>query len=220
VRCLWGSGLSATFRLESGIKGDTGAAGGKTQSSASSLLNRLAYVGLGAKSFGEMRLGHIETLSREITRLVNSAGAKNEPYIADSVDPLRGPDSRGYQARPLFHNFGTRVDNAVSYRSPLTGVVQVIATASLSEKSAPGTPLNNQVGCLAAYRGLGLIVIRGPFEVALSCEVLTGGGIDGGSFNRTVTVGANYDFGAVHAVLGATSAPAIWLRGWTKTPKR
>ena len=40
-----GGGLSATFRLESGIKGDTGAAGGKTQSSASSRFNRLACVG-------------------------------------------------------------------------------------------------------------------------------------------------------------------------------
>jgi predicted porin len=191
-----GDGLSASFRLESGIKGDTGAAGGKTQTSTASLFNRMAYVGLGSKGFGEMRLGRVETLSRELTRLINSAGVENELYIADAVDPYRGADGRGYQIRPFFQIFGVRVDNAVSYRSPVIDGVQVIAIATLSEKAAAANPLNNQSGNLAGYRGISATWIRAPFEAALSYEELTGGGIDGGSYNRAVTLGGNWDVGA------------------------
>jgi predicted porin len=188
--------LSASFRLESGIKGDTGAAGGKTQASTASLFNRMAYVGLGSKGLGEMRLGRVETLSRELTRLINSAGVENEPYIADAVDPFKGANGRGYQVRPFFQIFGVRVDNAMSYRSPVIDGVQAIAIATPSEKAAAANPLNKQPGNLAAYQGISATWIRAPFEAALSCEELTGGGIEGGSYNRAVTLGANWDVGA------------------------
>jgi hypothetical protein len=190
-----GEGRSASFRLESGIKGDTGAAGGKTQTSTASLFNRMAYVGLGSASLGEVRLGRLETLSRELTRLINSAGVENELYIADSVDPYRGANGSGYQIRPFFQIFGVRVDNAVSYRSPVIGGVQAIAIATLSEKAAAANPLNNQPGNLAGYRGISATWIRAPLEAALSYEELSGGGMEGGSYNRAVTLGANWDVG-------------------------
>jgi GBP family porin len=191
-----GDGLSASFRLEAGIKGDTGTAGGKTQTSTASLFNRMAYVGLGSTGLGEVRLGRLETLSRELTRLINSAGVENELYIADSVDPYRGADGSGYQIRPFFQIFGVRVDNAVSYRSPVIGGAQAIAIVSLNEKAAAANPLNKQPGHLAGYRGLSATWIRTPFEAALSYEELTGGGIAGGSYNRAVTLGGNWDVGA------------------------
>jgi GBP family porin len=190
-----GQGRSASFRLESGIRGDTGGAGGKTQTSTASLFNRMAYVGLGSASLGEMRLGRVETLSRELTRLVNSAGVENELYIADSVDPYRGADGSGYQIRPFFQIFGVRADNAVSYRSPVIDGVQVIAIATLSEKAAAANPLNGQSGNVAGYRGVSATWIRVPFQAALSYEELSGGGIDGGSYNRAVTLGGNWDVG-------------------------
>jgi predicted porin len=47
----------------------------------------------------------------------------------------------------------------------------------------------------AEYRGLGAIFSAGPFNGSVSYEELAGAKIQGGSFNRTATVGANYDFG-------------------------
>lgn len=177
-----GDGLKAIFVLESQIKADTGESGGSTQSTSSSFFNRQSYVGLSSKTLGEVRLGRIETISREYDVRILDASGENELSIAESLDKI------GDQTRPLFQNFGTRMDNAVSYRSPILGGFQGILTVGLSEDFKTTTTKS------AEYEGVGLTFTQGPFNAALSYEQLSGGAASG-SYNKVVTVGANYDLG-------------------------
>lgn len=179
-----GDGLRAYFVLESSISSDTGAGGGSTVS-GSSFFNRQSYVAIGSKALGDIRLGRQETLTRETAVRFNDVTADGEMNITESVA----------SGRPLFQNFGSRIDNAVSYRSPMLSGFQGIATLGLSEDFKSGTSK------AAEYRGLGLTFSQGPINVALSYEELSGG-IASGSYNKVVTLGGNYDFG-VAAVFGA-----------------
>lgn len=202
-----GDGLKLVFKLESQVKGDNGETGGKTQSSTNSLFNREAYVGLESASLGGVRFGRLETLTREANRTVNDASGENEFNIAEALDTYTG-EGLTKQIRPLFQNFGTRVDNALSYRSPSFGGLQIIATIGLNENafapngdSTTATTSTSVTTTLttknAEYRGLGALLNLGPFNASLTYEELGGGGGKNfdGSFNNVVTVGGNYDFG-------------------------
>jgi len=191
-----GEGLRAYFVLESSISGDTGAGGGSTVS-GSSFFNRQAYVAIGSKTLGDIRLGRQETITRELDLRVFDATGENEMSIVEAVATNR----------PLFQNFGTRIDNAVSYRSPIIGGFQGIATLGLSEdlkSSSTATP--PVVSKAAEYHGLGLVFGQGPFNAALSYEEYSGGVVSG-SYNKVATVGANYDLGVavVYAAYQNTS---------------
>lgn len=191
-----GDGLRAYFVLESAISADTGAGGGNTVS-GSSFFNRQSYVALGSKTLGDIRLGRVETLTRETDVRINDATGENEMNIAEVVA----------SGRPLFQNFGTRVDNAVSYRSPVLAGFQGIATIGLSEDfktlNAAGTAVASKA---AEYRGLGVIFGQGPINAAVSYEELSGGSASG-SYNKVWTVGGNYNFGfaTAHAAYQNTS---------------
>jgi predicted porin len=187
-----GSGLKAYFVLEAQVSADTGDAGSKsTQTSSTSFFNREAYVALGSSSLGDIRLGRLETITRETNRRVNDVSGENEFTIAESLDAFDNGDGAAKQARPLFQNFGTRVDNAISYRSPVFGGLQGFATVGLGENYK----VDKEEKYGAEYRGLGAIFSAGPFNASVSYEELAGARIQGGSFNNTATVGANYDFG-------------------------
>ena len=159
-------------------------------------------VGLGSTSYGDVRLRRLETISRETDRRVNDASGENELNIAEAVDnyydgtgPNNGTEHK--QVRPLFQNFGTRIDNAISYRSPSIGGLQGVVTIGLSENYKSGTagvPVSGDTHGLE-YRGLGAIYNLGPFNAAVSYEEVASNKVRGGSFDNTVTVGANYDFG-------------------------
>ena len=191
-----GDGLRAYFVLESGISADTGAGGGSTVS-GSSFFNRQSYVALGSKTLGDIRLGRVETLTRETAVRFNDASADSELNITEVVA----------SGRPLFQNFGSRVDNGISYRSPVLGGFQGILTVGLSEDFKTFNATTGAVASKAAeYRGLGLTFAQGPVNVALTYEELSGGSASG-SYNKVTTLGGNYNFGVatVYAAYQDTS---------------
>ncbi|MDL2336436.1 MAG: porin [Pseudomonadota bacterium] len=191
-----GDGLRAYFVLESSISADTGAGGGATVS-GSGFFNRQSYIAIGSKTLGDIRLGRQETITRELDIRVFDASGENEMNIVEAVATNR----------PLFQNFGTRIDNAASYRSPIIGGFQGIATIGLSEDLKSTSTATPPVTSKAAeYHGLGLIFGQGPFNAAVSYEEYAGGVVSG-SYNKVATVGANYDFGlaTVYAAYQNTS---------------
>ena len=177
-----GDGLKAFFQLEAGVAPDSGAAGGTTSlnSSTSSFFNRGAYVGLRHAAYGEVRLGRQETLTRESAVKINDISADGQFSLTENVATNR----------PLFQNFGTRVDNAVRYTTPVFGGLQASAIIGLSERTA-GSAGNKA----ANYRGLGLVYTAGPLALDVLYEDLSKGNAGSGSYNNTTTVGGSYDFG-------------------------
>ena len=186
-----GDGLRAYFVLESSISGDTGVGGGATLS-GSGFFNRQSYVAIGSKTLGDIRLGRVETMTREMAVRVNDVTADGELNITEVVA----------SGRPLFQNFGSRVENGISYRSPVIGGFQGLLTVGLSEDFKSINATTGAVTSKAAeYHGLGLVFSQGPLNASLTYEELSGGSASG-SYNKVVTLGANYDFG-VAAVYGA-----------------
>lgn len=199
-----GDGLKAYFKLESQIQVDTGANGGATQTSTNSMFNREAYVALGSTTWGDIRFGRLETLSREVNRTINDASDDNQLTMSEVMDTTSPSGGTYKQNRVLFNNFGTRVDNAISYRSPsFMGIAQMIATYSFGENAAAPTGNTNTafgstntaiVGNIASYTGVGFIVTAGPLSADMIYEQLNGGGTSGAA-SKTGTIGANYDLG-------------------------
>ena len=197
-----GDGLKAYFKLESQIAVDTGANGGATQTSTNAMFNREAYVALGSTTWGDIRFGRLETLSREVNRTINDASDDNQLTLSEVIGTNR--NQTGYnQNLVYFNNFGTRVDNAISYRSPsFMGIAQMIATYSFGEKaSAPAgnataafTGDTAVAGNIASYTGVGFIVTAGPLSADMIYEQLNGNGTSGAA-SKTGTIGANYDLG-------------------------
>lgn len=200
-----GDGLKAYFKLESQIQIDTGANGGATQTSTNSMFNREAYVGLGSTTWGDIRFGRLETLSREVNRTINDASDDNQLTMSEVIDTTSPAGSAMYkQNRVFFNTFGTRVDNAISYRSPsFMGIAQMIATYSFGENAAAPTGNTNTAfgstdtsikGNIASYTGVGFIVTAGPLSADMIYEQLNGNGTSG-SASKTGTIGGNYDLG-------------------------
>ncbi|RZU02059.1 porin [Rivibacter subsaxonicus] len=180
-----GSGLKAYFVLESGFNVDSGSAG-----DAARTFNRQAYVALGSSSLGDLRLGRQDTLTRTIdVNFIDDTG-EGELSVAESVATIAG----GTRAnRPLFQNFGSRVDNAVTYTSPSFGGFYVTGLVAAGE----GTTARQQGGLIGWKSG--------PFSVAATYEEYTGLGF--GAYNKTFTVGGNWNFGlaAIYAGYQDTS---------------
>jgi len=176
-----GDGFKAFFQLEAGVAPDSGSAGGTTSlnSSTSSFFNRGAYVGLRHAAYGEVRLGRQETLTRESAVKINDISGDGQFSLTENLA----------SNRPLFQNFGTRVDNAVRYTTPVFGGLQASAIIGLSERTiASGNKAAN-------YRGLGLVYTAGPLALDVLYEDLSKGNAGNGSYNNTTTVGGSYDFG-------------------------
>ena len=75
-----GDGLRAYFVLESSISGDTGVGGGATLS-GSGFFNRQSYVAIGSKTLGDIRLGRVETMTREMAVRVNDVTAEDRKSV-------------------------------------------------------------------------------------------------------------------------------------------
>jgi predicted porin len=168
-----GGGLKVNFVLESGFASDTGVGNAK-------LFDRQAFVGLSSTSLGEVRLGRQQTLTREVHLLSGDISGEGELTIVQNVA----------SNRPLFQNFGTRVDNAAQYLSPSFGGFQVRAMVAAGEGPANA----RQQGAMLSYGA-------GPLKAALAYEAYQDGPSDG-SFNKVVTLGASYDFG-IATLLGS-----------------
>jgi general bacterial porin, GBP family len=160
-----GGGLKAYFVLESGFSSDSGNAG-----SSSQIFNRQSYVALGSSSLGDLRLGRIDTLARQINTGFGDVTAEGEITVSESVVGT---------GRPLFQNLGTRVSNAVTYISPNWGGFQVTGLVGLGE------------GATARHDGIAGTFRSGPIAVGVSYEQYDGSD----TYNEVITLGGNYNFG-------------------------
>lgn len=184
-----GSGLKANFVIESGFNSDTGAPG-----NASKLFDRLAWVGLSSASLGEIRMGRQDTLTRQNDLGFSDISAEGELTV---VEALGG--------RPLFQNFGSRVDNSVGYYSPSFGGFRINALVGLGEGATA-----RQQGVMVSYAG-------GPLKAALSYEGYSDGPASSGSYNEVITIGGSYDFG-VATVLASYQSTDDFGTATTFTP--
>lgn len=195
-----GDGFKAFFQLEAGLAPDSGSAGGSTtlNSSGSSFFNRGAYLGLSHATYGEIRLGRQESLTRENAVKINDISGDSHFALTESLET--STDTIGKGSRPLFQNFGTRVDNAIRYTTPVFGGLQASAIIGLSERTKVYNSSNVLTNKASNYRGLGLVYTAGPLALDLLYEDLSKGVASSGSYNNTTTVGGSYDFGLAKVV--------------------
>lgn len=174
-----GGGLKATFLLESGFRADTGAL-----STASSLFNRLSYVGLEG-NFGALRLGR-----------------QNSPMktAMDVADPFKNAGNLGMVDAFGFYPgdgnvYSERVSNLITYTTPnFSGF-----SGSL------GYQFGEVAGDNSANRSISgqLGYANGPLSLAFGYEQINGpAGLD--EKQKNMFFGGNYDFGAfrLHAAVG------------------
>lgn len=160
-----GGGMKAYFVLEAGLTLDDGA--------GSTGFQRQAYVALGSKTLGDVRLGRQQTISRLINTNYSDASEIGELKIDETVGG----------GRQLFQTFGQRQNNVVSYMTPSFGGFQVSAMVGAGE------------GANARYQGVMASYGAGPFKVALGYEAYDQFGARTSEFNEVINVGANYNFG-------------------------
>lgn len=175
-----GSGLSAIFQLEAGVKVDDGT----LDNANSALFNRQAFVGLKSKEAGTLTIG------RQYTMLYNAMSQVADPFGAGYAGSIKN----------LFPAAGanTRVSNAVVYATPMFGGFSAEALYSLGE----------QAGSSEAGRqfGLGLNYAQGPLNARLvynnrnNDTVATGttAAVNRDS-GRNTLFAVNYDFTVVKA---------------------
>lgn len=168
-----GGGLKAYFNIESGFRADSGAAVDSTRS-----FNRQAYVALGSASLGDIRLGRQDTLTRTMNLNFTDVAGEGELSVAESVVSIPGGTRA---ARPLFQNLGSRVDNAVTYTSPSFGGFYVSGLVAAGEGATA-----RQEGGLIGWKS-------GALNLAAAYEEYNGFGV--GAYNKTLTVGGNWNFG-------------------------
>jgi len=195
-----GDGLKAFFTVEAGIAPDTGNAGGSTtlNPTGNSFFNRSAFVGLSHATLGEIRLGRQETLSRENDVKINDISGDNQFSMVENLETAT--DKFGKGTRPLFQNFGTRVDNGIRYTTPVFSGFQASAIVGLGERLVvdtkdPLTGLVTSTNKAANYRGLSVVYAAGPLALDVIYEDLRGGVVTHGDYNNVITVGGSYDFG-------------------------
>lgn len=176
-----GGGLKANFVLESGFNSDTGAPG-----NSSKLFDRLAWVGLSSASLGDIRLGRQDTLTRQTNLGFADISGEGELTVVESLG-----------GRPLFQNFGSRVDNSVGYYSPSFGGFRVNALVALGE------------GATARQQGVAFTYAGGPLKAALSYEAYSDGPASSGSYNEVIAVGGSYDFGVATVLASYQSSDDV-----------
>jgi predicted porin len=141
-----GGGTKANFNLESGISVDTGAQGNSTK-----FWDRAAWVGL-AGSFGDLRLGRIDSAIGDIAGNVLSAQAYDDLVLVNT----RAGASSKYR----------RVDNAITYFLP---TVVPGLTASLQYSTGTGTPVAGETAGSNEGKAYGLSVkyAAGPLSAGI-----------------------------------------------------
>ncbi len=218
-----GDGLKAFFQLEAGVAPDSGSAGGSTTlntAAGSSFFNRGAYLGLSHAAYGEIRLGRQETLTRENAVKINDISGDSQFALTELLE--KSTDTIGKGSRPLFQNFGTRVDNAIRYTTPVFAGLQGSAIIGLSERTKVFNASNVLTNKAANYRGLSVVYTAGPLALDVIYEDLAGG-VSGtkNDYNNTITVGGSYDFGIAKlaaayqhtANLGGQLAALTYVKG-------
>src|SRR5688572_17824226 len=139
------AGTYAMYQIEFDITADTGA------TNANGMTNRLTFVGLGSKAWGEFTLGRQYTHTFH-TFAVGSAsgyGTFSSYYGATTTGIL------------------TRASNSVKYSSPVMGGFSVGALWAPGESTTPGGSSNGD------YMDFALRYTPGPFGVAISHAIAT-----------------------------------------------
>lgn len=182
-----GSGLKANVVLESGFDADTG-----NMQQGNRLFGRQAFVSLASSAAGEVRLGRQYTLHDEVQALNNPFG--NSTVLnpgGGAFGNTTGTVAAGGTRIPLFID-AVRQDNAIQYISPSFGGFRLQGMIGLDEKTAD------------RYTGIKGVFSQGPINVALAYEQSkdkdnTAGG---GTVNKIVSLGGNYDFGVAKLFAG------------------
>jgi predicted porin len=192
-----GGGLSAIFKLETGLKVDDGA----LDNTNNRLFNRESYVGLSSKTAGTVTLGRQYTPYYEVLRDVADPFALGYAGTAKNLFPV------GSAGTVAASGGGTRTDNAVVYRTP--NQFGFVGTISYS--------VGEVAGDASAQRQLGasLVYGNGPLNVALVYNNRNNDTavLKQESIGHNGMIAANYDFKIVKAYAafsqdkGLNSAP-------------
>ncbi len=176
-----GGGLRGIFQLEAGINSENGSTSANNQ-----LFNRHAWVGVSG-GFGELTLGRQETMHRVMNNNnYNDVSTEGELSVTTGNSGLQ-----------MMQNFGTRVDNAIRYSSPVMSGFRVRMQQAMGVK---GTPPN--LGT-ASTNGILLSYDKAPLRVALAYEYYDGAGVPGlDRWNQVTTVGGQYNLGFATVALG------------------
>jgi len=168
-----GGGLSAIFKLETGVKVDDGT----LDNTSSALFNREAYVGLSSKTAGSLTLGRQYTPYYETLRDVGDPFAMGYAGTAKNLFPVA--------------SYMTRNSNAVVYKTPNLNGFTGAVSYSLGEQQGDASAAR-QVGGSLGYA-------NGPLNVAVAynmknndTSVLKTAGVGHNSL-----IAANYDFKVV-----------------------
>lgn len=171
-----GGGLKAIAVMEGGLSADTGALG-----QGGLAFGRQVFVGLSSASMGEVRLGRqyiLEDSTMGLTNPFGNAAVNNQGT---------GVTNMG-RALPFWLN-APRANNVIQYQTPSLG--GVTAAAQL----APGE------GTTDRYHGVKLGYGAGPLNAAMAYE-WNKSRANGENTNKSLTVGANYNFGVLKLLGG------------------
>jgi len=171
-----GGGLKAVAVLEGGLSADTGALG-----QGGLAFGRQVYVGLSSSVAGEVRLGRQYILEDSTMGLSN-------PFGNAAVNNQGTGVTNMGKALPFWLN-APRANNVIQYQTPVMG--GFYAAVQL----APGE------GTADRFHGLKFGYGGGPVNAALSYE-WTKSRSTGDNTNKSLTVGANYNFGPVKLLGG------------------
>ncbi|MBC7996255.1 MAG: porin [Rhizobacter sp.] len=171
-----GGGLKANAVLESGLLADTGAA-----AQGGLAFGRQVFVGLSSASLGEVRLGRQYVLEDSVMGLSN-------PFGNALVNNQGTGVTNAGRALPFWLN-APRANNVIQYQTPNLG--GFTATAQL----APGE------GTADRFHGVKFGYGAGPFNAAMSYE-WTLSRVTDEQTNKSLTIGANYNFGPVKLLGG------------------
>jgi len=171
-----GGGLKANAVLEAGLNADTGALG-----QGGLAFGRQVFVGLSQASIGELRMGRQYILSDSVMGLTN-------PYGNASVANPGTASTNVGRNLPFWLN-APRANNVVQ-----------LSTANLggfigSLQLAPGE------GTADRFHGVRFAYGNGPLNAAVSYE-WNESRTTGDNTNKSLTVGANYNFGPVKLLGG------------------
>jgi GBP family porin len=175
-----GGGLSAIFKLETGVKVDDGTLDNTT----STLFNREAYVGVSSKTAGTVTLGRQYTPYYETLRDVGDPFAMGYAGTAKNLFPVA--------------SYMTRNSNAVVYKTPNLAGFTGSVSYSLGEVAGDSSA-TRQVGGSLAYG-------NGPLNVAVAYNMKNNDTLTTktAGVGHNTLVAANYDFKVVK-VFGAWS---------------
>ena len=171
-----GTGLKANALAEMGLLADTGAAaqGGRA-------FGRQVYVGLSHANLGEIRMGRQYILSDSVMAMATPWGNAAVNNTGTAVTNMGGN-------LPFWLN-APRADNVVQYQTPSFGGFYAAAQVAAGEGTAD------------RFHGVKVAYQSGPLNVGGSYE-WNESRSTGDDINKSLTIGANFNFGFMRLVGG------------------